>query len=73
MRSTARGKRAGTPSAWLCTQGVKGPEWEVKYSQHKELHQAVKSKKSHENKKARVLWALKEAKEKGMEKIFGRS
>ena len=35
-----------------------------RYYQYKDLHQAVKSKKSVENKKAKVLWALKEAKDK---------
>ena len=35
------------------------------YYQYKDLHQAVKSKKSGENKKANVLWSMKEAKDKG--------
>ena len=35
------------------------------YHQYKELHQAVKSKKSNEIKKAKVRWASKEAKDKG--------
>ena len=33
----------------------------------KDLHQAVKSKTSGGNKKAKVLWALKEAKGKGVD------
>ena len=32
----------------------------------KELHQAVESKKSGDNKKAKVLWAMEEAKDKGI-------
>ena len=32
---------------------------------HKDLHHAVKSKKSGENKKAKVLWAMNEAKDRG--------
>ena len=31
------------------------------YYHHKNLHQAVKSKKPGDNKKARALWAMKEA------------
>ena len=36
-------------------QGVEGSEWEAMYHQCKDLHQVVKSKKSGENKKAKVL------------------
>ena len=46
-------------------QGVEGTEWEAIYCQYKELQQAMKNKKSGENKKAKVLWALKEAKDRG--------
>ena len=48
-------------------QGVEGPEWEAMYGQYKDLHQAMKSKKSGENKKAKVLWTLKEAKDGGVD------
>ena len=37
------------------------------YYRYKDLHQAVKSKRSGENKKAKVLWALKEAKDGGVD------
>ena len=43
-------------------QGVEEPEWEATLFQYKDLHQAVKSKTSGENKKATVLWAMKEIK-----------
>ena len=36
------------------------------YHQYKDLHEAVKSKKSSENKKAEVLWAMEKAKDKGV-------
>ena len=39
-------------------QGVEGPEWEAMNDQYKDVHQAVKSKKSGETKKAKVLWVL---------------
>ena len=42
-------------------QGVEGSEWETMYYNSKELHPAVKCKKSEENKKAKALWSLKEA------------
>ena len=42
--------------------GVEGSGWETVYYNHKELHKAVKCKKSGENKKAKALWSLKEAK-----------
>ena len=48
-------------------QGVEGPEWEAMYYQYKDMHQAMKSKKSGENKKAEVLRALKEAKDGGVD------
>ena len=48
-------------------KGVEGSEWEAMYYQYKDLHQAVESKKSGENKKAKVLWALKDAKDKGVD------
>ena len=41
--------------------GVEGPE-EAMSCRYKDLHQAVKSKTSEENKRAKVLWASKEAK-----------
>ena len=43
------------------------PEWEDVCYEHKDWHQAVKSKKSEEDEKARVLWALKEAKDRGVD------
>ena len=43
-------------------QGVEGPEWDAMYSQYEDLHQAVKSKKSGEHKKAKVLWTMIETK-----------
>ena len=48
----------GTPSARLMTRASKD---------YKELHQAVKSQKSDENRKAKALWALKEAKDHGID------
>ena len=48
-------------------QGVEGPEWEAMYHRYKDLHQALKRKKSGKNKKAKVLWALKEAKDKAVD------
>ena len=49
---------------WAIYKGVTGPERKAKYYQFKELHQAVKSKNSNENKKAKGLWTLKEARDK---------
>ena len=48
-------------------QGVEGTEWDAMYYdyQYKDLHQAVESLESGEHKKAKVLWAMKEAKGKG--------
>ena len=43
-------------------QGVEGSGWEIVCHNCKELHKAVKCKKSRENKKARALWSLKDAK-----------
>ena len=48
-------------------QGVEGSEWETRYYKCVELHQGVKSKQSGDNKKARALWSLKEAKDKGID------
>ena len=48
-------------------QRVEGPEWEAMYYRYKDLHQAMKSKKSGENKKAKVLWALKAANDGGVD------
>ena len=48
-------------------QGVDGPEWKAMYYQYNDLRQAVKSKKSGENKKAKVLRAMKEVKDKGVD------
>ena len=47
-------------------KGVEGREWETMYFQFQEMHHAVYSKKSDENNKAKVLWALTEAKDKGI-------
>ena len=47
--------------------GVKGPESEAVCYRYKDLHRAVKSKKSEENKKAKVLRALKEANDRGVD------
>ena len=41
-------------------QRVEGPEWESMYYHYKDLHHAVKSMTSGEEKKAKVLWAMKE-------------
>ena len=48
-------------------QGVEGPEWEAMCYHYKDLHQAVKSKTPGENKKAKVQWAMKEAKDRGVD------
>ena len=48
-------------------QGVEGSEWETMYYKYKELHQAVQCKTSGENKKAKAVWSLKEAKDKGID------
>ena len=40
-------------------QGVEGPEWEAMHHYCKDLHQAVKRKKSGENKEGEVLWATR--------------
>ena len=52
-------------------KGIKGPEWRTMFYPHKELDQAVKSKKSGEHKKAKVLWVLKEAKAKRVDLYDG--
>ena len=46
-------------------QGVEGPGWEAMHGQYKDLHCAVKSKKSGENKKAKVLFRFDKSKDKG--------
>ena len=46
-------------------QGIEGSEWEAMYYQYKDVHQAVKSNKSNDNKKANVLWDMEEAKDRG--------
>ena len=46
-------------------QGVDGSDWEAMNNKFKELHKAVNLKKSGENKKAKKLWSLKKAKDKG--------
>ena len=51
------------------SQGVEGPEWETMYYGQKDLQQARKSKKSNENKKAKVLWSMKEAKDRGSKRL----
>ena len=43
-------------------QGIEGQEWEATYHHHKELHQAVRTKKPGDNQKAKALWAVKAAK-----------
>ena len=48
-------------------QRVEGQERETMYDYYKHIHQAVKCKKSRENKKAKALWPLKEAKDKGVD------
>ena len=45
--------------------GVEGSEWENMCCTCVVLHKAVKCKTSRESKKARALWALAEAKDKG--------
>ena len=52
------------PFSQAVLQGVEGPEWEAMCHHHKGLHQAVQSKKSGENRKAKVLWAMKEVKDR---------
>ena len=58
--------KTGTLCARAMFHGVEGPEEAMSY-RHKDLHQAVKSKTSGENQKAKVLWALKEAKDRGVD------
>ena len=50
-------------------KGVEGPEWEAMYCQYKELHQAAKSKNFIEKRKGQgtVVWALKEAEDRGID------
>ena len=48
-------------------QGVEGPEWEATCHHYKDLHQAVKCKKPGENTKAKVLWTMNEAKDRGQD------
>ena len=48
-------------------QGIDGAEWETMYYQYKELHRAVKFKKSGENNEVKAMWSSKEAKDKGVE------
>ena len=45
-------------------EGIEGKEWEAMYPHFQDLHQAVKTKKPGENKKARALWAMKEVKDR---------
>ena len=45
-------------------QGIEGQGWEAMRYHHKELHQAVRTKKHGDNPKAKALWALKAAKDK---------
>ena len=47
-------------------KGVEGPEWKVMYIKYVEMHKAVNIKKPGGNKKAKTLWTLKEAKDKGL-------
>ena len=46
-------------------KGVVGPEWENMYNKNVEMHTAVNLKKPGTNKNAKMLWALKDAYEKG--------
>ena len=49
-------------------EGVERPEWEAMYYRYKDLHQAVKkARHREEHKKAKVLRALKEAKDRGVD------
>ena len=43
--------------------GVERPEWDAMYYQCKDLHLEVKIPNSTEHKKAKVLWAMEEAKD----------
>ena len=45
-------------------QGIEG-QWEAMYCHYKDLHQALKSKKPGESREARVLWAMKDARDRG--------
>ena len=65
MEATARGCGLARKCQAIF-EGVEGSEWEAMYYKKKELQQAVKFKKSEENKNAKALWALKEAKDKGV-------
>ena len=56
--------RIGMPFCQAIFQGVEGPEWDYHFQ---DLHQAVKSKTSGENKKTNVLWTMNEAKNKGLD------
>ena len=49
-----------------CQAIFQGPEWEAFDYHCKDLHQAVKSKTFGESKKSKVLWAMKEAKDRGV-------
>ena len=47
-------------------KGLKGKEWEL-YHHYKELNQATRAKKPSERQKARALWAMKAAWDRGEE------
>ena len=48
-------------------EGIERPEWEAMCYRYKDLHQAVKKQEMEEHEKAKVLWALKEAKDRGVD------
>ena len=61
----------GSHRSWMricqaIVQGVDGEEWETMYYKYIGLHQAVECEKYPENKKAKALWSLTEAKDKGV-------
>ena len=57
--------RTGTPSARPFSKELKDLSVRVMYCKFPELHQAVKCQESCENKKAKALRSVKEAKDKG--------
>ena len=48
-------------------QGAEGAEWETICNKYVELRKAAGCEKSGEDKKAKALWSLKEAKDKGLD------
>ena len=59
--------RTGTPSARPFFEESKDQSGKPCICRYKDLHQAVKSKKSVEIKKSKALWALTEAKDRGVD------